>query len=141
MKAVLSPTQLHRLKEHRYQVEGTPFLEFYIRFFWTWLVEYIPLWVAPNLLTLAGLTINFLMGLLVVIQDPNAAGKVRCTTSTLVYDAVYTRLVGFRTWGLLWGFCCTRHWMVSMASKLAEPTLAALLENFLTMVVMLSPHL
>lgn len=55
---VLSADQLKRLARHKYIAEGQSLCEPYLQPFWRWLVEQIPVWWAPNALTLAGLIIN-----------------------------------------------------------------------------------
>ncbi|KAB5567051.1 hypothetical protein PHYPO_G00228380 [Pangasianodon hypophthalmus] len=54
----LSRQQLKRLEEHRYSSEGKSLLEPLMQPFWCWLVERVPLWVAPNLITTIGLVLN-----------------------------------------------------------------------------------
>ena len=50
----ISEKQLRNLKKHEYQKEGTSILEPYFDVFWTWIVQFVPLWIAPNLITLLG---------------------------------------------------------------------------------------
>ena len=77
MKEVLTPYQLNRLKDHQYRSEGVSLVEHYVlRHFWNWLVERVPLWVAPNLITFTGFCFTVGTALLMVLQDLNAEGKV-----------------------------------------------------------------
>lgn len=77
MKEVLTPYQLNRLKDHQYRSEGVSLVEHYVlRHFWDWLVERVPLWVAPNLITFTGFCFTVGTALLMVLQDLNAEGKV-----------------------------------------------------------------
>ena len=77
MKEVLTPYQLNRLKDHQYRSEGISLVEHYVlRHFWNWLVERVPLWVAPNLITFTGFCFTVGTALLMVLQDLNAEGKV-----------------------------------------------------------------
>ena len=55
LKLYLTPTQLERLKEHRYCAEGTSLFEVFMQPYWRWLVTKVPLWVAPNTITMAGI--------------------------------------------------------------------------------------
>lgn len=70
----LEPAQLERLKQHKYQSQGTSMVEPVMQIFWRWLVTKVPLWVAPNLITFVGLIINVVTTAPIVILDPNAEG-------------------------------------------------------------------
>ncbi|XP_068951342.1 cholinephosphotransferase 1 isoform X1 [Petaurus breviceps papuanus] len=70
LSAPLSAAQLRRLEEHRYSSAGTSLLEPLLQPFWRWLVERVPLWLAPNTITLSGLLINLLTVLLLVFCCP-----------------------------------------------------------------------
>ena len=54
LKLYLTPTQLEGLKEHKYCAQGKSLCESFMQPYWQWLVTKVPLWVAPNLLTMAG---------------------------------------------------------------------------------------
>uniref|UniRef100_F7GFA6 Cholinephosphotransferase 1 n=1 Tax=Monodelphis domestica TaxID=13616 RepID=F7GFA6_MONDO len=72
-KATASPlslVQLRRLEEHRYSSEGSSLFEPVLQPFWSWLVELVPLWLAPNAITLLGLLLNLLSSLLLVFYCP-----------------------------------------------------------------------
>ena len=77
MNTVLTETQLRNLKDHKYSCQGTSIIEQYLQPIWRALVEKLPLWVAPNLITFTGLMVNFASTVLIVVQDPNGEGKVR----------------------------------------------------------------
>ncbi|XP_078661035.1 choline/ethanolaminephosphotransferase 1-like [Branchiostoma floridae x Branchiostoma belcheri] len=72
MTPVLSPAQLKRLEEHKYSVVGLSVTERILQILWSWLVERVPLWVAPNLLTMAGFLINIVTSLLLIYYSPTA---------------------------------------------------------------------
>merc|ERR1712131_5999 len=55
----LTEKQLYRLKDHKYSSSGKSILESKLQPFWNKVVEKVPLWIAPNLITLLGLSINF----------------------------------------------------------------------------------
>ena len=76
-KPVLSDTQLRGLKNHVYKAVGISITEHVYQPFWRWLVTQVPLWVAPNLLTFAGLLLNVATCLSVVAFDLNSEGTVR----------------------------------------------------------------
>jgi len=68
----LSAGQLQRLKEHRYCSEGRSISEFIFQPFWNWVVTLMPLWVAPNLITILGLILNVVTSTLVILNSPQA---------------------------------------------------------------------
>jgi choline/ethanolamine phosphotransferase len=74
---VLTTQEITRLREHRYASEGTTLLDPYMQRFWKWLVEYCPLWVAPNLITIVGLAINIATSILLLIYTKGATEQVR----------------------------------------------------------------
>ena len=89
MKEVLTPYQLNRLKDHQYRSEGISLVEHYVlRHFWNWLVERVPLWVAPNLITFTGFCFTVGTALLMVLQDLNAEGKV-CVCVSWMASTLY----------------------------------------------------
>ncbi|CAF4966675.1 unnamed protein product, partial [Rotaria socialis] len=77
MPVVLTEQQLKRLKEHKYASEGTTLLDPFMQIFWKWLVEFCPLWVAPNLLTVVGLAINIGTSVLLMVETNGA--KEQCS--------------------------------------------------------------
>lgn len=72
---VLNLVQLKRLARHKYSVEGESLLDPYMQYFWRWLVEQIPLWWAPNALTVAGLFINGSTTFLLMLFCSDAKGQ------------------------------------------------------------------
>lgn len=68
----LGKTQLKRLKEHCYSSTGTTILDPYMQIWWTWVVQKLPLWLAPNCMTLAGLLTVILTSILFIIYSPDA---------------------------------------------------------------------
>jgi hypothetical protein len=76
MPVVLTEQQLKRLKEHKYASEGTTLFDPFMQEFWKWLVEYCPLWVAPNLVTIVGLVINIGTSVLLMIETNGAKEEV-----------------------------------------------------------------
>jgi len=73
---VLSTAELKRLAEHKYSAQGTSFLEPLMQPFWRWVVELLPLWFAPNAITLAGLIINAVTAFVLMLFSPDAKGEV-----------------------------------------------------------------
>lgn len=74
--ARLSRQQLKRLEEHRYSSEGRSLLEPFMQGFWCWLVSKVPLWMAPNLITIVGLATNIVSTLILVYYCPTATEQV-----------------------------------------------------------------
>ena len=79
LKALAEPlnaAQLRRLEEHRYTAAGVSLLEPPLQLYWTWLLQWIPLWMAPNSITLLGLAINLLTTLLLISYCPTVTEEV-----------------------------------------------------------------
>ncbi|XP_029102110.1 cholinephosphotransferase 1 isoform X2 [Scleropages formosus] len=68
----LSGPQLKRLEEHKYSASGRSVLEPPCQLFWNWLVQQIPVWIAPNSLTVSGLAVNVLTTVILVCYCPRA---------------------------------------------------------------------
>ncbi len=77
MAEVLTTLQLRRLTEHKYSAGGTTMLDPWMQKFWRWLVEQIPMWWAPNAITLAGLLMNVISTLILVYYSPDAKSQVQ----------------------------------------------------------------
>lgn len=75
-KSMLSPQHFHGLRDHKYKAEGRSLFEYFMQPYWNWLVLRVPLWVAPNLLTFAGLVVNVIASLAVILYDTNGVGTV-----------------------------------------------------------------
>ncbi len=76
MPVVLTEQQLKRLKEHKYASEGITLFYPFMQKFWTWLVQFCPLWVAPNLVTIVGLALNIGTSVLLMIETNGAKEQV-----------------------------------------------------------------
>ena len=85
MTEVLSVTQLKRLTDHKYSCEGSSILEGRLQIFWRWLVEQIPLWWAPNAITLTGLVVNVITSLILCYYSPDAKQDVSYSASILTW--------------------------------------------------------
>ena len=70
--SILTPSQLQKLKEHKYSSEGISILEYIMQPYWNWVLIYMPLWVAPNLITISGLVINIITASLIILYSPQA---------------------------------------------------------------------
>ncbi|XP_028672264.1 cholinephosphotransferase 1 [Erpetoichthys calabaricus] len=72
----LSAQQLKRLEEHKYSASGRSLFEPPLQLYWNWLVQQIPVWIAPNTLTISGLLINIVTTLVLVYYSPAANEEV-----------------------------------------------------------------
>ena len=73
---VLSTQHLKRLGEHKYSCTSASLLEPYLQPWWNWVVQCLPLWLAPNLITITGLFINILTSLILVYYNPDGLQEV-----------------------------------------------------------------
>ena len=77
MNDVLNTMQLKNLSEHKYSSQGSTLLDPIFQPYWRWIVEQVPLNVAPNLLTIIGLIINVVTSTILVLYSTNATDDVR----------------------------------------------------------------
>jgi hypothetical protein len=85
---ILSPAQLKRLSEHKYSCASDSLLDPVLQPYWNKLTSCLPLWLAPNLITVAGLIVNILTTLVLVWYCPDAKAEVKSTSrKTLIYDS------------------------------------------------------
>lgn len=76
MPAILTDVQLKNLDKHKYSSEGNTIFDPFFQPFWRWLVEQIPLNIAPNLLTVTGLVLNVATSTLFMLYSPNGDQEV-----------------------------------------------------------------
>lgn len=76
MTPVLTASQLRNLDNHKYSATGSTLLDPIFQVYWRWLVEKMPLWVAPNLLTVVGLALNVITSTILMIYSPNCDNTV-----------------------------------------------------------------
>ncbi|XP_011051256.1 PREDICTED: cholinephosphotransferase 1 isoform X5 [Acromyrmex echinatior] len=69
---LLSTGQLKRLSEHKYSCTSNSILDGFLQPWWDWLVSKVPLWLAPNLITVLGLIVNIVTTLILVYYSPDA---------------------------------------------------------------------
>lgn len=87
---VLSNAQLKRLSEHKYSSEGKSILDDTLQHWWNWVVQCLPLWLAPNLITITGLIINIATSLLLVYYNPTGKEEV-LAQSYCLYIQLYAK--------------------------------------------------
>ncbi|XP_028417646.1 cholinephosphotransferase 1-like isoform X1 [Dendronephthya gigantea] len=76
MVAVLSESQLKRLAKHKYNASVTTLFDPFMQVWWRWFVERLPLWIAPNTITILGLITNLVTTLILVYFSPQARSEV-----------------------------------------------------------------
>ena len=69
---ILSPKQLNGIENHQYASEGNTLLDPIMQVFWNWVVGLVPFWVAPNMITIVGLILNAIGGVLLCVYFPGA---------------------------------------------------------------------
>ncbi|XP_063811018.1 choline/ethanolaminephosphotransferase 1 [Pseudophryne corroboree] len=90
----LSRHQLKKLEEHRYQSCGKSLLEPLMQGFWEWLVGQVPSWIAPNLITIIGLSINIFTTVVLACYCPTATEQaptwtyISCAVGLFVYQSL-----------------------------------------------------
>lgn len=86
--------QLKKLTLHKYSAQGCSLLEPYMQKFWVWLVQQVPLWWAPNAITLAGLIMNVVTTAALIYYCPDATQQAPswalylCAMGLFVYQAL-----------------------------------------------------
>ena len=68
----LSSIQLKKLDSHQHQSSGVSLLEPFVQLFWNWLTKFLPRWIAPNVLSVCGLSVNVTTSLLLIYYCPTA---------------------------------------------------------------------
>ncbi|XP_060701622.1 choline/ethanolaminephosphotransferase 1-like [Hemiscyllium ocellatum] len=90
----LNRQQLKRLEEHRYRSAGSSLLEPVMQAWWEWLVRRLPLWVAPNLITITGLALNVCTTLILMVYCPTATEQaplwayLACALGLFIYQSL-----------------------------------------------------
>ncbi|KAL1489556.1 hypothetical protein ABEB36_013509 [Hypothenemus hampei] len=69
---ILSESQLRKLGEHQYSCQSVSICDNLLQPYWNWLVLRVPIWLAPNLLTIMGLAVNIFTALILVSFSPDA---------------------------------------------------------------------
>ncbi|XP_011312612.1 choline/ethanolaminephosphotransferase 1 isoform X2 [Fopius arisanus] len=91
---ILSSGQLKRLSEHKYSCTNASLLDAYLQPWWEWLVSKVPLWLAPNLITVVGLIINIATTLILVYYSPDAKAEAPrwacflCALGLFIYQSL-----------------------------------------------------
>jgi len=75
-KPILSNDQIKRLQNHQYAADNNSILDPYLQPWWNYVVTLVPMWVAPNLITITGLAINMFAALLLIYHCPGAKEEI-----------------------------------------------------------------
>eukprot|EP00045_Choanoeca_perplexa_P011807 m.126495 g.126495 ORF g.126495 m.126495 type:complete len:380 (+) comp15774_c0_seq9:88-1227(+) len=92
---ILPVDQLKRLGDHKYASEGRSVIDRWLQGFWNYVVELMPLWLAPNLITWVGLCVNICCNLVLVAYNPGMEEGV--TVPPAVYVACAAGLWLYQT--------------------------------------------
>ncbi|XP_068133068.1 cholinephosphotransferase 1 isoform X1 [Hyperolius riggenbachi] len=90
----LTALQLKRLEEHKYSATGRSLSEHLMQIYWNWLVEKLPLWLAPNTITMVGLVLNVLTTVILACYCPTATEEapawalLLCAIGLFVYQSL-----------------------------------------------------
>jgi len=91
---LLSANQLKRLGEHKYKCDSNSLLDPFLNVYWNWLTSKVPIWLAPNLITILGLIVNILTTLILVCYSPDAKSEaprwafLLCAIGLFVYQSL-----------------------------------------------------
>ncbi|XP_060530194.1 cholinephosphotransferase 1 isoform X6 [Cylas formicarius] len=91
---LLSESQLRRLGEHQYSCQSVSLCDSILQPYWNWLVLKMPIWLAPNLLTILGLITNIFTALLLIAFSPDAKAEAPrwtcalCAVGLFVYQSL-----------------------------------------------------
>ncbi|XP_049957487.1 choline/ethanolaminephosphotransferase 1 isoform X2 [Schistocerca serialis cubense] len=91
---LLSAGQLKRLSEHKYSCSSASLLDPLLQPWWNWLVSKLPIWLAPNLITVSGLIVNILTTLILIYYSADAKTEAPrwacfiCALGLFVYQSL-----------------------------------------------------
>ena len=91
---VLTADELRRVAAYKYASGMSTPLENLMNHWWNWAVQWLPLWLAPNLVTLLGLACMVASAGLVVAVDPSLTAPLPpgvaafCAASLFVYQTL-----------------------------------------------------
>jgi len=83
-KRLLTDKQILGLKRHQYATDNDSVLDPYLQPWWQWVVSLMPMWLAPNLITMSGLAVNLFFAFLLIYNSPNAKEEMSGWIPTLV---------------------------------------------------------
>jgi phosphatidylglycerophosphate synthase len=87
MRKILGLEELENISKHKYSSNGASILDPLFQPFWCFVVEAIPLTIAPNMLTFVGLILNVTCGLMIIYFDPKVSLAFRGLISLKAYNS------------------------------------------------------
>merc|ERR1711894_2752 len=75
-RPILNSYQVKQLQKHQYASDNNSILDPYFQPWWNYVVTFVPIWVAPNLITITGLVISMVAALLLIYHCPSAREEV-----------------------------------------------------------------
>lgn len=73
---LLTNSQIMKLQKHKYATDSDSILDPYMQRWWNFVVSFMPMWLAPNLITISGLAINLLAAFVLIFSCPTATEEV-----------------------------------------------------------------
>ncbi|XP_004349905.1 choline/ethanolaminephosphotransferase 1 [Capsaspora owczarzaki ATCC 30864] len=91
----LTPAHVKGMREHKYACSTNSYLDLHVMVhFWNWLVKLVPLWVAPNLITMVGLIVNVATSVILLSFVPTGQGEAprwaygACALGLFIYQSL-----------------------------------------------------
>ena len=75
-RRILNDKQIQELKKHQYSCVNKSILDPIFQIWWNYAVTLVPMWVAPNLITIIGLVLNLIATLILIYLCPSAKEDV-----------------------------------------------------------------
>ncbi|CAG0893323.1 unnamed protein product [Darwinula stevensoni] len=91
---VLTPLQLKKLSEHKYNCDSKSLLDPFLQPYWNWLVKQVPVWMAPNFITISGLLVNVVTSLILFFYSPDGVHPpprwacLLCAAGIFIYQSL-----------------------------------------------------
>jgi len=73
---LLNRIQIERLQKHKYATDNDSVLDPIMQIWWNKVVTFVPMWLAPNLITFSGLAVNLFTAFLLIFSCPSAKEEV-----------------------------------------------------------------
>jgi len=73
---LLSNSQIMKLQKHKYATDSDSIVDPYMQPWWNFVVSLMPMWLAPNLITISGLAVNLLAAFMLIFSCPTATEEV-----------------------------------------------------------------
>ncbi|ODM95430.1 Choline/ethanolaminephosphotransferase 1 [Orchesella cincta] len=91
---ILTEKQLSNLTKHKFFASSDSLFDPVLQLWWNWLVKQVPVWFAPNVITILGLLVNILTSLVLVYYSPDCRQEVpswacyMCALGLFVYQSL-----------------------------------------------------